>query len=55
MVSSTDFKNTYAYTGLGNYEISFDFDVVSSLIVEWISEAGVISAPKTLGVDYNVI
>jgi hypothetical protein len=55
MVSSTDFKNTYAYTGLGNYEISFDYDVVSSLIVEWISPAGTISAPKTLGVDYNVI
>ncbi len=55
MVLTTDYKNEYVYTGLDDYEISFDYDKVSSLVVTWVSDEGVVSDPKTLDVDYSVV
>ncbi len=54
-VSNTDYKKDHVYVGLGDYEISFDFDVDSSVVVVWTSAAGVVSAPKVDGVDYSIV
>ncbi len=55
MVHNEDHKKAHAYVGLGDYEISFYFDVDSSVVVEWISAAGAASGAKVQGTDYEIV
>jgi len=55
MVDTDLADNTYIYTGPGKYEISFGYDVETSIIVRWINTVGKLSEPKTNGLDYNIV
>ncbi len=55
MVLTTDFQNQYSYTGLDDYEVSFEYDVTASLVVTWINTDDVESAAKVEGLDYSIV
>lgn len=55
MVEEPTFSKEHVYVGIGDYEVSFSYDVPASVVVEWISDTGVIYGPKILGVDYSIV
>lgn len=55
MVENQEYQNTKPYTGLGDYEISFDYSETSDVVVKWVSAVGVDSAAKTEGADYSIV
>jgi hypothetical protein len=55
MVENTDYKNEYPYTGIDDYELTFFYDLPTSIVVKWISPAGVLSDPKEPDVDYELV